>query len=66
MSECSSYQRGRGICRSGFLQRHSCWHESHTDTPYCCRDQLPEHWVNDDGSSKFSATKPITIGSGRG
>lgn len=58
MSECSAYRPDAGVCRNGFFQRFSCHQASQTDVPYCCRDELPEHWVNDDGSSKFSEDHP--------
>jgi len=55
--ECSAYQRDKGICKNGFFQRHGC-SKGYADTspdylPYCLRDELPAHWVDDAGRPAF-------------
>ena len=62
MTECIAYRRNSGICANGFFQTHFCWHGAskchgcgrHSETlPHCLKDELPEHWVTDDGSPAF-------------
>jgi hypothetical protein len=61
-TECIAYRRNSGICANGFIQTHFCWfgawkcsecgRDSET-LPHCLKDELPDHWVKDDGSPAF-------------
>lgn len=64
MSEaCSSYRGGGAgvICADGFIQTSYCrlWQPCHAckkyheSVPNCMREDLPAHWLNDDGSPRF-------------
>jgi hypothetical protein len=60
MNECSAYNRNGRVCNNGFIQRHGCW-AGYADTspqylPYCLRDELPDHWVDEKGMPKFAPT----------
>lgn len=59
--QCRSYQDGftcsygfvqKPICRGVFGCPH-CGRPSDADVPNCMRDELPAHYVNDDGSPRF-------------
>lgn len=58
MCECSAYRKNGGICANGFIQKHCCWMPSETMLPYCQYEELPEHWLNDDGSPRFYRPAP--------
>lgn len=55
--ECVAYRNGEWVCANGFPQLPAC----HSGVgsfgarrlPYCLHDELPEHWINDDGSPRF-------------
>jgi hypothetical protein len=51
-NECSAYRRDAGICANGFIQTHFCWFGG-PSLPHCLKDELPDHWVKDDGSPAF-------------
>lgn len=63
MSEaCASYQPAAFTCRDGFMQRPACHGSIGCMTcgsvkaaylPYCLQDELPAHWINEDGSPRF-------------
>ena len=62
MTECIAYNRNKQVCKNGFVQKQACWkprpcHSCGTFTkaslPYCMREELPAHYVNDDGSPRF-------------
>lgn len=62
MTACQSYQARDQVCRDGFMQRpfcagnggcFQCGHVSEKALPYCLRDELPGHWVREDGSPIF-------------
>lgn len=62
MAECKSYRPGNLVCRDGFIQklicsgRVGCWscgQVSDRETPNCLKEELPAHWINDDGSPRF-------------
>lgn len=59
---CKSYRRGESICADGFFHKaicsgHAgcvmCGRISEQATPWCMRDELPAHWLNEDGSTRF-------------
>ena len=58
---CIAYRSERGICTNGFIQTVYCHAEikcsgcgRHSEgVPHCMKDELPEHWLNDDGSPRF-------------
>jgi hypothetical protein len=61
MSECKSYRDGF-VCADGFVQKPicrghfgclHCGRPSAADVPNCMKDELPAHYVNDDGSPRF-------------
>lgn len=51
---CSGYrpEAGPGVCRHGFMQTPGCYMESRIP-PWCLRDELPEHWIDDGGLPIF-------------
>jgi len=60
--ECSAYVKNNRVCSNSFIQRFSCWGDvrcdscgavNEDDLPYCMRDELPDHWVKDDGKPLF-------------
>lgn len=66
MGACIAYIRenGAGFCRNGFFQTGLCWQSEKQSQcplcrapdraiPHCLREELPEHWINDDGSPRF-------------
>lgn len=62
-AQCQSYRDGQFACRDGFMQKpfcrgyygcHSCGHIKASSIPYCLSDELPMHWLKDDGSPAFS------------
>lgn len=62
MNACTAYNPNGSICMNGFIQKpicrgfgacFSCGQWSERSTPYCMQDELPAHWVNDDGSPAF-------------
>lgn len=59
---CQSYQPSKQICADGFPQRAICSGRAgclicdslhKTSLPHCLSDELPTHWLNDDGSIVF-------------
>lgn len=64
VGRCRSFRPGI-TCADGFVQKpfcsgragcHACGHISDSSLPYCTRDEVPEHFVRDDGSPLFYAT----------
>lgn len=63
MTACSAYNANGGICFNGFIQKRFCWagasgckscgHVSDAALPHCLKDELPDHWVTDDGHPIF-------------
>lgn len=66
MSACKSYILGNEICRDGFVVTPVCSEGADVCScggtkawaggryaPFCLRDELREHMVNDDGSPRF-------------
>jgi hypothetical protein len=60
--QCASYNDKGQVCRDGFIQKpfcsghgacHVCGHVSERALPYCLRDELPAHFVKDDGTPAF-------------
>ncbi len=58
--ECTSYRLGQFTCADGFIQTYPCWGDAHCSQcgqvkaiPHCMKDELPEHWIKDDGSPAF-------------
>lgn len=58
---CSSYKPGF-VCVDGFVQKPichgsagcwSCGTVLDATVPNCCKDELPAHWLNDDGTPFF-------------
>jgi hypothetical protein len=61
-TECIAYRRESGICANGFIQTFPCWGDTRCNqcgrpseklVPHCMKDELPERWLNDDGSPRF-------------
>ena len=61
MNKCSSFRQGL-VCADGFIQVSACrgalgcvqcGHVSSAHLPHCVRDELPQHFVKDDGSPAF-------------
>lgn len=51
---CKSHIQGELTCKDGFVQRYSCWNQEMTkDIPFCLRDELPIHFINEDGTPRF-------------
>lgn len=61
MTVCKSYLPNRRVCADGFFQLpachptpcHGCGRLSERPLPYCLREDLPAHWLRDDGSPAF-------------
>lgn len=61
--ECQSYIRGSRVCKSGFFIKgicmglpvgcHACSSVSVEETPNCQKDDLPDHWINENGEGAF-------------
>jgi hypothetical protein len=61
--ECSAYRADAGVCANGFFQTRGCWSDirclccgappAPRYLPHCLKDELPEHWINDDGTPAF-------------
>lgn len=58
---CISYRDG-AICEDGFVQKpichgHAgcphCGHVTDAATPNCCRDELPIHYIADNGDARY-------------
>lgn len=63
MKPCKSYRADSRVCADGFVQKPYCSGNagcpccgaiSREQTPYCLRDEVPEHMVSDDGSPAFT------------
>lgn len=69
---CSAYREKENICSNGFFQVLACSREVKCFTcgkpsdriPHCMKDELPEHWITDDGKPFFydSVTRPDRAG----
>lgn len=66
--QCAAYRPGF-ICANGFVQKaicrrgdevgcHACGHISDAAIPNCLRDELPNHWIKEDGSPAFYIQEP--------
>lgn len=61
MTQCIAYRNDDGICKNGFIQVLACRQEVKCFTcgkpsdhvPHCLKDELPEHWVTDEGKPRF-------------
>lgn len=66
MSACKSYILGNMVCRDGFVVTHPCWQGATICScgatkawiggeyaPFCLRDELPKHMINEDGSPRL-------------
>lgn len=62
---CKSYRAG-GACADGFLTVPACWNSGGCPTcgapsktiPNCLRDDLPAHWLTDEGLPRFYKAAP--------
>lgn len=61
MTKCIAYKEHDLVCANGFFQVlacsqevkcHSCGAPGH-NIPHCLKDELPEHWITDDGKPRF-------------
>lgn len=59
-SASTSNARAGDVCRNGFIQGNYPKHA----TPPCLRDNLPDHWVNNDGSPRFYCLHDTSSGEG--
>ena len=64
---CQSYRAKEITCADGFIQKpfcagrggcFSCGTLSSNSLPHCLSDELPDHWVKDDGSPIFYKPDP--------
>lgn len=49
---CKSYQHKELTCKDGFVQLLACWNDFKV-IPYCMREELPVHFINEDGTPRF-------------
>lgn len=59
---CSSYEPNSSFCKDGFIQKpfcsgrgacHACGSYSQESLPYCLSDELPLHFIKNNGSPIF-------------
>ena len=61
--QCSAYRPDSRICSNGFFQVLACRKEvkcfacgrPSEGIPHCLKDELPEHWITEDGKPRFLA-----------
>lgn len=60
--QCIAYRETGGICSNGFIQKafcsgnvgcFSCGSIPESSLPHCLSDDLPDHWLTDDGRPRF-------------
>lgn len=60
--QCIAYRQDDRVCSNGFFQKafcsghvgcFSCGAISDGSLPHCLKDELPEHWLTDDGKPRF-------------
>lgn len=54
---CKSYLHRELTCKDGFHQLPACWNDKSKTLPYCLRDKLPMHFINEDGTPRFYKEK---------
>jgi hypothetical protein len=62
MAQCSAYRENDLVCSNGFFQVVACREEVKCFAcgspgrivPHCLKDELPEHWITDDGKPRFA------------
>ncbi len=67
-NQCASYKKSGQVCADGFVQLLFCAGKTTCDEcgkvgklPYCLRDELPKHFVNEDGSPRLYKREAISI-----
>lgn len=60
--QCAEYRADAPWCRAGFVQKPicsgyagcpHCGAATEASTPNCQREDLPDFWINEDGSGRF-------------
>lgn len=66
---CIAYHRNSSVCANGFVQTHFCWFgpvkcsqcgEISRSLPNCLREEIPVHFVTDNGSPRFYRQSPAS------
>ena len=52
-NQCQSACLKDFTCKDGFIQVAQCKGFEGSTIPYCLRDDLPVHFINEDGSPRF-------------
>lgn len=68
MSQCVAYRENTSICANGFFQVLACHQEvkcfmcgkPRANVPHCMKDELPEHWITDEGKPAFYRQRVAT------